>query len=43
MRLAFGVHDLENFKFVLLRFLDANVASSASASLIYALHLDYQA
>ena len=31
-RLAFGVHDLENFKSVLLRSLDANVASSASWS-----------
>ena len=32
MKLAFGVHDLENFKSALLRSLDANVTSSVSSS-----------
>ena len=41
MRLAFGVHDLENFKSALLRSLNTNVASSVSGSKIYTSSLDY--
>ena len=35
MKLAFGVLDLENFKFVLLRPLDANMASPASQARVW--------
>ena len=40
MKLAFGVHDLENFKSALLRSLDANVISSASGALDVGLRLE---
>ena len=40
MRLAFRVHDLENFELALLRSLDANVTSSASGALDAGLRLE---
>jgi len=40
IRLAFGVHNLENFKSALLRYLDANVTSSASGALDMGLCLE---
>ena len=40
MKLAFGFHNLENFKSALLRSLDANVTSFASGALDVGLRLE---